>query len=267
MNQANGVRSVRSSPPLSSDAPTVFVIDSDNSVRESLESLIAGAGLRARSFSSANEFLAYPRVTVPSCLISDISLPDLDGLRLQGLLAKRPELPIVFMTSSADIPVAVQAMKGGAVEFLTKPVVKEVLLKALREALERSAEALRREGEMEALRQGYASLSCRERQVMGFILQGLMNKQTGAELGISVITVKAHRSKLMRKMGARSLAELVTMAALLGLVPMRNKARPSVATVRPASLPSSGYKRFDANHLVTEVAYPVVAGMSAFASG
>jgi FixJ family two-component response regulator len=266
MNPTNEVRSGRSSSQLSSDAPTVFVIDGDKSERESLESLIADAGWQPRSFNSAKAFLASPRLMVRSCLVSEIWLPDLDGLRLQGLLTDRSELPIIFLTGRADISTTVQAMKGGAVEVLTKPIVKEVLLNALRQAFERSGEALRREGETRALRHDYASLSRRERQVMDLILQGLMNKQIGAELGISVITVKTHRGKVMRKMEARSVAGLVIMATLLGLVTARNKPRAFGPTARPTSRPPSGSERFHRSHLATEVAYPLVAGVGAFPS-
>jgi FixJ family two-component response regulator len=238
MNRANEVLSVRSSAQPSDDA-SVFVIDADRSVRESLESLIAGAGWQPRSFNSAEAFLAYPRLMTRSCLVSDMALPDLDGLQLQGLLVARRELPIIFVSSRVDIPRTVQAMKAGAVEFLAKPVDEEVLLQAVRQALERSSEALHREAKMRQLRQGYASLSCREREVMALITQGMLNKCVGAELGISEITVKAHRGKVMRKMAARSLAELVIMGASLGLPPVVTKPRRFAGVRREYQLPQA----------------------------
>jgi len=251
MNQAGEFLSVRSGAQPSSDA-SVFVIDAEKSVRESLEALIAGAGWRPRSFNSAKAFLACPRLMAPGCLISDVWLPDLEGLQLQRLVADRRELPVIFMSSRVDIPLIVEAMKAGAVEFLTKPIGSELLLKAVRQALERSREALHREVEMRPLREAYASLSCRERQVMGLVIQGVLNKCIGAELGISEITVKAHRGKLMRKMGAHSLAGLVNIAALLGLSPLRAKTRPHAA-VRPTGQSSSDYDRLGTNHLTTEL--------------
>jgi FixJ family two-component response regulator len=229
MNLANEVPSVRSSAHAWGDA-CVFVIDADRCVRESLASLIVSAGWQSKSFSSAEAFLACPRLVARSCLISDMAPPDLDGLKLQGLLAARRELPVIFLSSGIDISRTVQAMKAGAIEFLTKPVDSEALLRAVRQALELSTEALNREVEMQPLRQAYTSLSCRERQVMALVTQGLLNKCVGAELGISEITVKAHRGKLMRKMGARSLAELVMMASSLGLAPVAIKSRTFAAT-------------------------------------
>ena len=266
MKQANTVVSMQSNVQPPSDV-FVFVIDEDKSVREYLESLITRAGWQPVSFNSARAFLAYPRLMAHSCLVSEISLPGLGGLQLQGLLANRRELPIIFMTSRANTPVTVQAMKAGAVEFLSKPLKEEVLLNALRQALERSREALHREAEMRALREAYSSLSGRERQVMEFVVQGVLNKLIGAELGISVITVKAHRSNLMRKIGARSLAELVTMAVSLGVVPVRNKPRPDVSGARPVNQSHSGNGRFPPNHLVMNLGYPLMAGLRAVADG
>ena len=200
--------------------PIVFVVDDDVSVRESLELLIQSAGWRAATFVSAQVFLHRPRERVPSCLVLDVSLPGLSGLELQKLVAgERPEMPIIFVTGYGDIPMSVQAMKAGAVEFLTKPFADEALLGAVRNALERSSAALRREADLRALRECYASLSPRERQVMGLVVSGLLNKQVGGELGISEITVKAHRGQVMRKMKASSLPELVTMSGRLGLAP------------------------------------------------
>jgi FixJ family two-component response regulator len=201
-------------------APVVFVVDDDVSVRESLELLIRCAGWQPETFASAQEFLVRPRVPVPSCLVLDVSLPDLNGLDLQKrVTAERPDMPIIFITGYGDVPMTVQAMKGGAVEFLTKPFNDEVLLHALRQAIARSHNALGREAEMQALRNCYSSLTSREREVMVLVASGLLNKQVGDRLGISEITVKAHRGKVMRKMNADSLPDLVKMAAKLRLTP------------------------------------------------
>lgn len=198
--------------------PTVFVVDDDVSVRESLELLIGCAGWQPETFASAREFLAHPRVLAPSCLILDVSLPDLNGLDLQKRIAgDRVDMPIIFITGHGDIPMTVRAMKAGAVEFLTKPFSDEALLSAIRHAIERSQTELGRESEMQVLRDRYASLSTREREVMALVVSGLLNKQVGAELGISEITVKAHRGRMMGKMKAASLADLVNMAARLGI--------------------------------------------------
>ena len=196
----------------------VFVVDDDISVRESLELLILSAGWQPEIFASAQEFLKYPRPLVPSCLVLDVSLPGLNGLELQERVAKeRPDMPIIFITGYGDVPMTVQAMKAGAVEFLTKPFSEDVLLNAIRLALKRSDSALAHENELRALREAYATLTPREREVMAFVVAGLLNKQVGGELGISEITVKAHRGSLMRKMKADSLPDLVHMAARLGL--------------------------------------------------
>jgi FixJ family two-component response regulator len=200
--------------------PIVFVVDDDVSVRESLELLIRCQGWRPETFSSAQEFLDYPRALVPSCLVLDVSLPGLNGLDLQKHVAgERTDMPIIFITGHGDVPMTVQAMKAGAVEFLTKPFNDDVLLAAIRAALERSRVALSLETEMRVLRDRYASLSPRERQVMALVVSGLLNKQVGGELGISEITVKAHRGKVMQKMKADSLADLVKMAARLRFAP------------------------------------------------
>jgi len=196
--------------------PIVFVVDDDVSVRESLESLIRCEGWQPETFASAQEFLDYPRVLVPNCLVLDVSLPGLNGLDLQRLVAgERTAMPIIFITGYGDVPMTVQAMKAGAVEFLTKPFNDGVLLTAIRAALERSRVALSIEAEMRVLRDRYASLSPRERQVMALVVSGLLNKQIGGELVISEITVKAHRGKVMQKMKADSLADLVKMAGRL----------------------------------------------------
>jgi FixJ family two-component response regulator len=201
--------------------PIVFVVDDDVSVRESLELLIRAAGWQPETFASALAFQSRQRPTVPCCLVLDVTLPGLSGLELQQQLAARTEMPIIFITGHGDVPMTVQAMKAGAVEFLTKPFTNEVLLDAIAGAIERSRTALRQELEMQVLRSGYASLTPREREVMALVVSGLLNKQIGGELGISEITVKAHRGQTMRKMKADSLAELVTMAARLGLQPGR----------------------------------------------
>jgi FixJ family two-component response regulator len=196
--------------------PIVFVVDDDISVRESLESLIADAGWRPEVFASAGEFLAQPRRLLPSCLVLDVSLPDLNGLDLQQRIADRSDMPIIFITGHGDIPMTVRAMKAGAVEFLTKPFGPEVLLSAIQSAIERSRAALDEQANLHALRHRYASLTPREREVMALVVRGQLNKQVGGDLGISEVTVKAHRGRMMQKMEAGSLAELVNMAARLG---------------------------------------------------
>ncbi|HZD85799.1 MAG TPA: response regulator [Gemmatimonadaceae bacterium] len=198
--------------------PVVFVVDDDVSTRDSLELLIRSQGWQPQTCTCAQEFLACPRVLAPSCLILDVYLPDLSGLDLQKRIAvDRNDMPIIFITGYADVPMSVKAMKGGAVEFLTKPFGDDVMLSAVRNALERSRTALSQEAEIRALRDSYASLSRREREVMRLVVFGKLNKQVGGELGISEITVKAHRGRVMRKMKAGSLPDLVNMAARLHL--------------------------------------------------
>jgi FixJ family two-component response regulator len=204
---------------MSETPPIVFVVDDDVSVRESLDLLLRHEGLGVETFVSAQEFLSRPRATVPSCLVLDYSLPGLNGLELQKRVAmERNDMPIIFITGHGDIPMTVQAMKAGAVEFLTKPFGDEVLLNAIHNALERSRALLDRDAEIRALKARYTLLTAREREVMVLVVAGLPNKQVGGELGISEITVKAHRGSMMRKMKADSLPQLVNMAARLRLV-------------------------------------------------
>jgi FixJ family two-component response regulator len=196
----------------------VFVVDDDVSVRESLDLLIRVAGWQPETYASAEAFLARPRALVPSCLVLDVSLPDLNGLDLQNRIGTdRSDMPIIFITGYGDVPMTVRAMKAGAAEFLTKPFRDDVLLSAISNALERSRAALEQQAETQLLRSRYATLSPREREVMALVVSGLLNKQTAGELRISEITVKAHRGKMMRKMGAGSLADLVKMAERLGV--------------------------------------------------
>ena len=199
--------------------PIVFIVDDDISVRESLELLIKSAGWQPETFVSAQDFLSRPHPPVPCCLVLDVTLPGLSGLELQKQLAERTDMPIVFITGHGDVPMSVQAMKAGAVEFLTKPFKDAVLLDAIRGAIGRSRAAVHFDSEIRLLRGRYESLTPRERDVMALVVSGLLNKQVGGELGISEITVKAHRGQVMRKMKADSLPGLVTMAARLGLQP------------------------------------------------
>jgi FixJ family two-component response regulator len=203
---------------MSYPAPIVFIVDDDISVRESVEMLVGGEGWQAETFASAEEFLSRPAVPAPSCLVLDVALPDLNGLDLQERVAmERPAMPIIFITGCGDVPMTVRAMNAGEVEFFTKPFDDAALLGAIRTALERSSAVLARAKELDRLRERYASLSRREQEVMALVVAGLLNKQVGGELGISEITVKAHREKVMRKMKARSLPALVKMALKLEL--------------------------------------------------
>jgi FixJ family two-component response regulator len=205
------------------DGPIVFVVDDDISVRESLEGLITWAGWRVKTFDTAQAFLADQRVMDPSCLVLDVSLPGISGLELQDLLSEDSvDMPIIFVTGHGDIPMSVKAMKAGAVEFLTKPIDDDALLAAIRHALERSKGALDDKADVEKLKSRYGSLTPRESEVMDLVVSGLLNKQVGIQLGISEITVKAHRGKVMQKMEADSLADLVRMSVSLGLTPAKN---------------------------------------------
>jgi FixJ family two-component response regulator len=202
--------------PAPTARPVVFVVDDDVSVRESLESMVRFAGLSVETFCCAQDFLRRPRATVPNCLVLDVGLPGPSGLDLQNLVAaERTDMPIIFITGSGDVPTTVRAMKAGALEYLTKPFDAQVLLDAIEHAIERSRAALREEAELKVIQDRYASLSRREREVMSLVVTGLLNKQVGAELGISEITVKVHRRQVMEKMNARSLAELVGIASRL----------------------------------------------------
>lgn len=216
--RAGSDASAKSKPALGTEAiPVVFVVDDDVSVRESLELLIRCAGWQVETFESAHQFLAHPPLLIPSCLILDIAMPELNGLDLQKRIAvDRANLPIIFITGHGDVPKTVQAIKAGAVEFLTKPFSNDVMLNAIANALERSRAALDTEAQMNALRGRYACLSRREREVMALVVTGMLNKQVAGELGISEITVKVHRGNVMRKIGAASLADLVNMSARLG---------------------------------------------------
>ena len=198
--------------------PIVFVVDDDITVRESLKGLIEASGWQAETFASAKEFLARPRPQMPSCLVLDVFLPDFSGLDLQKRVAgDRPDMPVIFITGCGDVSMSVQAMKAGAIEFLTKPFRSDVLMDAVRQALERSRRALEQYAYKKALHESYRLLTAREREVMVLVVSGLLNKQVGGELGISEITVKAHRGQVMRKMKADSLPALVNMVAWLGL--------------------------------------------------
>jgi FixJ family two-component response regulator len=204
----------------SAATPIVFIVDDDISIRESLESLVLSARWQVETFASAKEFLARPRVVAPSCLVLDVQLPDLSGLDLQKRVVDRVDMPLIFITGYGDVPTTVQAMKAGALEFLTKPYRGEVVLAAIESAIARSRTALARQAKVMSIRDHYASLSRREREVMALVVSGRLNKQVGGELGISEITVKAHRAQVMRKMRAESLADLVRIATRLEAIPV-----------------------------------------------
>ena len=198
--------------------PVVYVVDEDTTLHESLEPMVCSEGWELVAFSHAREFLAHPRSSAPSCLILDIALPDISGLDLQRhIAAARPDIPIIFVAGSGNIPMVVQAMKAGAIEFFTKPFDGKDLLNTIRAAIEISRDALSNEAQLCALRERYETLSPREREVMALVVCGRMNKQVGGDLGISEITVKAHRGRAMQKMEAASLPHLVTIAAKLGV--------------------------------------------------
>jgi len=204
------------SSPMATAKPIVFVVDDDVWIRESLQTLLEDEGWQPETFASAQEFLDRPRAFAPSCLVLDISLPGLNGLELQKRVSvERTDMPIIFITGHGDIPMSVGAMKAGAVEFLTKPFNDDVLLTAIRQALERSRLALAQEVEMQELRDRHASLTPRERDVMALVVSGLLNKQVAGELGITESTVKAHRGQVMQKMKANSVADLVKITARL----------------------------------------------------
>jgi FixJ family two-component response regulator len=200
--------------------PVVYVVDDDALVRDALAELIFAAGWQAETFASAEAFLLHPRGSGPSCLVVDVNLPGSDGLDLQSQVAcQRNETPVIFVTAVSDVRTIVKAVKAGAVEFLSKPVSEKDLVWAIAQALDQSRNVLAAKSEMRALQERYLALSIREQQVLGLVVSGLLNKQIGFELGISEITVKAHRGRLMRKMGAGSLAALVKMAGVLGIAP------------------------------------------------
>jgi FixJ family two-component response regulator len=198
------------------EIPEVFVVDGDASEREALKLLIHSAGWQPRVAASAEEFLALPPAFTPSCLLVELHLPGMSGLDLQRLISDRREMPVIFLSSHADVQATVQAMKAGAFEFLTKPFAREMVKDAIGRAIQRSRTTLRHLAQIRALQQRCESLSRREREVMSLVVSGRMNKQVGGELGISEITVKVHRGKVMKKMQAGSLAELVKMVTRLG---------------------------------------------------
>jgi FixJ family two-component response regulator len=225
---------------MSDTKPTVFVVDDDISVRESLKLLIESAGWQPETFATGQEFLARPRVLAPSCLVLDVLLPDLNGCDLQKLVADRADMPIIFISGHCDVPTTVRAMKAGAIDFFTKPFDDDALVGAIRIAIDRSCAALWDAEHLRALRDSYASLSAREREVMALIVAGRLNKQAGGDLGISEITVKAHRGRMMRKMNADSLPELVRMAERLCLTTVL-KGRHGTMKWLSTDAPRAGY--------------------------
>ncbi len=220
----------------------VFIVDSDPSVGKSLEPLIRGAGWQSKDFASAEEFVTLPRMLVPSCLVLEVSPLDLSCLKLQRLVAEHTEIPVILLSCHGEATLIVQAMRAGAFDYFTKPFDAQALIHAIECALARSHEALCREAELQGLRACYESLSPRERQVMSLVVTGRLNKVVGGELGISEITVKQHRGKLMRKMRATSLPDLVHMAAKLGLSSVPSK-RPSFERASYLSIPKNSFLR------------------------
>jgi FixJ family two-component response regulator len=204
--------------------PIVFIVDDDRQICEALSALLSTFDLHAVTFGSAAEYIAYPKPDVPACLILDVELPDINGLDLQSQTAEGNHPQIVFITGHGDIPTSVRAMKAGAVDFLTKPFREADLMRAIHAAIAQDRDARRKRAELAELRQRLSSLTPREREVLPLIVSGLLNKQAAAELGISEVTIQIHRGKIMTKMGAGSLAELVRMAGLLE-IPMAHSRR------------------------------------------
>jgi FixJ family two-component response regulator len=209
---------------MNSDTPIVFIVDDDFRMQEALSSLISSAGLRVAAFGSASEFLISEKPDSPACLVLDLELPDINGLELQQELANGDAPPIVFITAYGDIPTSVSAMKAGAIEFLPKPFEERELLRAIETGIALDRAARRKRSELTELKKHYDLLTPREQEVLPFVVAGFLNKQTAADLGTSEITIRVHRGQIMRKMGARSLAELVRMADKLGMTPARKPA-------------------------------------------
>ena len=236
---------------ITTEPPIVFVLDGDASVRESLASLIRSAGWHPKLLCSAQEFLTFPRIHAPCCLLLAVDLPDLSGLDLQQRISDRTDMPIIFIGDPGDISTTVKAMKAGAVEFLTKPFCNDVMRSAMRDAIERSRAAQRCEAGMSVLRQRYAALSRREREVLELVLSGCLNRQIAAKLGISEITVKVHRGNMMRKMGADSFLDLVKIATRLRLMPVT---KAETAAARPLNTRIVPMTRYDiADYLALRV--------------
>src|SRR5215469_7463112 len=236
----------RADAAMATAQPVVFVVDAETSMRESLASLIRSAGWRPKLLSSAQEFLALPRIHAPCCLLLAVDLPDLSGLDLQQRVSDRTDMPIIFIADRGDISTTVKAMKAGAVEFLTKPFRNDVMRNAMRDAIERSRAALRHEAGMSVLRGHLAALTRREREVMELVLSGWMNKQIAAKLGITEITVKVHRGTMMRKMGADSFLDLVKIATRLRLMPVTKAENAAARPLNTRIAVRSGSRRTSA---------------------